>query len=69
MAISWVRDQERPELCPECGCDTDLLSAVLDEGKSSDNYWIACWIIENCPVCKLMVNIRRGNAKSNQVSI
>ena len=63
MATSWVRDQERPELCPECGCDTDLLNSMLDDGRCSDNYWYAHYIMENCPVCKLMVNIRRGNER------
>ena len=39
--------------CPRCSANWHLLEDSLYEGIASENYQIACMIIDNCQICQI----------------
>lgn len=50
-----TKTAEKP-LCPQCGASRTELEKSLNEGVTSENFWIAEKIIGNCKLCSVRFN-------------
>jgi len=46
-----LRELNKPNLCPSCGCNWDIIPEMLAEGVYSDNFQTAIKILGNCSEC------------------
>lgn len=42
----------RPKLCPECKANWTAIKEMIAEDIDSDDFQLACYIIDNCTTCK-----------------